>query len=69
MSGAAAGFINVPGPRVKGVLMGGDVHHLRIVIEDVLRAVAVVHVKVNDEYAFQLVFGQGIVSGNSYIIK
>ena len=49
--GGATDLIGTPGPGEQRVLVGGDVQHVGIVPEDRLRAVAVMHVPVDDEHA------------------
>jgi hypothetical protein len=45
---AISNLIGRSGSRIVGKLMRGDVQHVRIVLEDVLRAVPMVHVVIDD---------------------
>ncbi len=49
--------------------MDAEEHHTRIFVENVLCAVAVMHVPVHQEYAVELVRRQGVVGGEGDVVE
>ena len=64
---ALAGDAGLAGARVEGRLMGADEEHVRVRQEDVLRAVAVVDVVVDDGHPRPLLAGGG--GGDGHVVE
>ena len=56
---AAADLSRCPGARIERILMQRDKQHMRVVVERILRAVAVMHVPIDDRDAFQAARARG----------
>ena len=60
----AGDFRRAARPRVERVLVGGEKEHAGILQEDRLRAIAVVHVPIDDHYALKLVLFLRVAGGD-----
>ena len=66
---ARAGFVPAAGARIERPLVRAEKEHRRIGVEDVLRAVAVVHVPIHDQDARYAVFALRVARGEGHVIE
>ena len=66
---AAARFLLAAGPGIPGELVRAEVEHRAVFIEDVLRAVAVVHVPVDNQHLAQMVLALCIAGGDGGVVE
>src|SRR5678816_4002777 len=53
--GSRAGLVGPTGPRIPGMLVRAEEEHAGVLVKDVLRAIAVMHVPIDDQHAFETV--------------
>src|SRR5215210_3566173 len=61
-------LVGPAGPRIEGALVGREVEHLPVFVEDVLGAVAVVHVPVEDGYSLDPA-RTGVLGGHRDVVE